>query len=86
MNNNPLNDVHTLSHTTWTCKYHNCCAGKLSLKLSPLGRLRKNHQLGWWIFIVLFSYVGEARLLYAISFHGFRKHGKRTYPYALFSI
>lgn len=22
MNNNPLNDVHTLSHTTWNCKYH----------------------------------------------------------------
>ena len=22
MNNNPLNVVHTLSHTTWNCKYH----------------------------------------------------------------
>ena len=33
MNNNPLNDVHTLSHTTWNCKYHIVFAPKYRRKL-----------------------------------------------------
>ena len=33
MNNNPLNDVHTLSHTTWNCKYHNVFAPKYRRKV-----------------------------------------------------
>ena len=33
MNNNPLNDVHTLSHTTWNCKYHIVFAPKYSRKV-----------------------------------------------------
>ena len=33
MNNNPLNDVHTLSHTTWNCKYHIVFAPKYRRKV-----------------------------------------------------
>ncbi len=33
MNNNPLNDVHTLSHTTWNCKYHIVFAPKYRRKI-----------------------------------------------------
>lgn len=33
MNNNPLNDVHTLSHTTWNCKYHVVFAPKYRRKV-----------------------------------------------------
>ena len=33
MNNNPLNDVHTLSHTTWICKYHIVFAPKYRRKV-----------------------------------------------------
>ncbi len=33
MNNNPLNDVHTLSHTTWNCKYHRVFAPKYRRKV-----------------------------------------------------
>ena len=33
MNNNPLNDVHTLSHTTWNCKYHIVFAPKYIRKV-----------------------------------------------------
>ncbi|MCR0207321.1 IS200/IS605 family transposase, partial [[Clostridium] innocuum] len=29
----PLNDVHTLSHTTWNCKYHNVFAPKYRRKV-----------------------------------------------------
>ena len=33
MNNNPLNDGHTLSHTTWNCKYHIVFAPKYRRKV-----------------------------------------------------
>lgn len=33
MNNNPLNDVHTLSHITWNCKYHIVFAPKYRRKV-----------------------------------------------------
>lgn len=33
MNNHPLNDVHTLSHTTWNCKYHIVFAPKYRRKV-----------------------------------------------------
>ena len=33
MNNNTLNDVHTLSHTTWNCKYHIVFAPKYRRKV-----------------------------------------------------
>ena len=33
MNNNPLNDVHTLSHSTWNCKYHIVFAPKYRRKV-----------------------------------------------------
>ena len=33
MNNNPLDDVHTLSHTTWNCKYHIVFAPKYRRKV-----------------------------------------------------
>ena len=33
MNTNPLNDVHTLSHTTWNCKYHIVFAPKYRRKV-----------------------------------------------------
>ena len=33
MNNNPLNDVHTLSHTPWNCKYHIVFAPKYRRKV-----------------------------------------------------
>ena len=33
MNNNPLNDVHTLSYTTWNCKYHIVFAPKYRRKV-----------------------------------------------------
>ena len=33
MNNTPLNDVHTLSHTTWNCKYHIVFAPKYRRKV-----------------------------------------------------
>ena len=33
MNNNPLNDVHALSHTTWNCKYHIVFAPKYRRKV-----------------------------------------------------
>lgn len=33
MNHNPLNDVHTLSHTTWNCKYHIVFAPKYRRKV-----------------------------------------------------
>ena len=33
MNNNPLNDVHTLSHTTWNCKSHIVFAPKYRRKV-----------------------------------------------------
>ena len=33
MNNNPLNDVHTLSHTTWNCKYNIVFAPKYRRKV-----------------------------------------------------
>ncbi len=33
MNNNPLNDVHTCSHTTWNCKYHIVFAPKYRRKI-----------------------------------------------------
>ena len=33
MNNNPLNDVHTLSHATWNCKYHIVFAPKYRRKV-----------------------------------------------------
>ena len=33
MYNNPLNDVHTLSHTTWNCKYHIVFAPKYRRKV-----------------------------------------------------
>ena len=33
MNNNPLNDVHTLSHTTWNCKYQIVFAPKYRRKV-----------------------------------------------------
>ena len=33
MNNNPLNDVHPLSHTTWNCKYHIVFAPKYRRKV-----------------------------------------------------
>lgn len=33
MNNDPLNDVHTLLHTTWNCKYHIVFAPKYRRKV-----------------------------------------------------
>lgn len=54
------------------------------VKSRMYGRIKKERTALFLLF--LFSYVGKARLLYAISFHDFRKHGKRTYPYAFFSI